>query len=265
MKIEVKQKALVSNLNLKFDGLTIKNLDAAINGGNKIIKRNAPNVSYNRASIVRDIVDAAIRANLEILTIEDRSFTIKDLIKMEFPNFEKIKNISDAIGFSLEIKDDKLFKFLNKITINTVKEMKKNIETYLKVNKGDYTEQEYNDLVEKYEESLGEYNPENRDFEEYNDTDYNFSISYDINSFIEDNGLDLDGFKKTFCYFIANDKELANMIPLYFFDKYTFEKCNYQLNFLIKEWCDYLMHYTEDEDKRYLYKDFENKIKSFVE
>lgn len=271
MKIESKSEALKVNQNIKMGRNNIYCIDTLVESANKILEGFNYDISYNKASMIRDIIESAISADVDILRIEDRSFSIKELIEMGNPDMYKSSNLLEIILDKKLTKEadlkEGLKDFLIKTTYDILCEMENEIEDEL--DEEEFDESIINDfdiIVNGYEVIEGEREFEDVYFEYLDDysVDEIFSKVGALDDFIEDNNLNCDDFAKRFKIKIKSLTKYRQIRPLYFYDKFTYRKITKQLNCLVDYWEKFLIYYTSTKNKKFTYDDFEKKIFDFI-
>ncbi len=273
MKYESKPKPNNQGLNLKVSKPIMFCLDSIVGGANEVGLSMGEDFSYIKASLVRDIIESAIVSNIDILTIEDKTFSIRELIEIENPDMNNISNIMDII-LDDEKKDmrikDKFKDFILKTTYEIFYEMKDEIKDELELNE---------ENIDNYNSIISEFNfiiesrrstREKREFEENHLNGFNESIDEilcridDLEDFISENDLLCDDFEKRFKDKIKSLPKYNQIKPLYFYDKFRYSKITIQLKFIVKIWCRYISYYSVGRNNELTYDDLEKKVFDFI-
>ncbi|MGU8921469.1 hypothetical protein ACV3UV_12230 [Clostridium perfringens] len=272
MKLGSKPEALKINLNLKMGAKNILLIDELIDSANKIIGSFNYEVSYNRASMVRDIIEAAIISDVDVLKIEDRSFSIRELIERENPEMNNISNLMDVIldEETVDPKND-LKNFLFQITYDIICEMTSEVEDELKENEEELDNpeeifSEFYSIVNSYLEKNGrEFEEEEEESDKYDEPlDQFLCRAEGLDNFIAENDLLCDDFSKRFKNKIKYLPKYRQIKPLYFYDKFTYRKIVKQLKFLTEAWQRFLIDYSGIYQNKFTYSDFEKQIFKFI-
>lgn len=271
MKLGSKPEALKINLNLKIGTKNMLLIDGLVESANKIIDSFDYDISYNRASMVRDIIEAAIIADVDVLKMEDRSFSIRELIERENPEMNNISNLMDIILDEDTIDPKKDLKdFLIQITYDVVCEMISEIEDELRENEEDienygHVASEFNSIANAYLEKHGREFEDNEDSEKYDEPiDQFLCRAEDLDDFISENNLLCDDFTKRFKSKIKYLPKYKQIKPLYFYDRFTYRKIIKQLKFLVDAWDRFLIDYPTMQQHKFTYDDFEKQIFNFI-
>ncbi|MCH1964353.1 hypothetical protein MCG45_16105 [Clostridium perfringens] len=267
MKIESKPEALKFNQNMKIGKNNMYGIDTLVTSANKIIDSFNYDVSYNRASMVRDIIEAAIISDVVVLKIEDRSFSIRELIEKENPEMYNLTNLmqiifdEDTVDAPEDLKD-----FLIKTTYDILCEMEEEIEDEL--NEEEFSEStidEFDSIINSYVISEEKREFEGIYYEAFDESiDSVFCKIDSLNDFISDNNLNCSDFTKRFKSKIKHLPKYRQIRPLYFYDKFTYRKITKQLKFFVDSWEKFLIHYPSTKNNKFTYSDFEKQIFNFI-
>lgn len=273
MKYESKPKPNSQGLSMKTSKPAMYCIDSAAEGANRIGVSIGENFNCTKASIIRDMIEAAIISNANILTIEDRTFSIRELIEIENPDMNNITNIIDIVLDSkkdyIEIKEN--FKnFILKTTYEIFYEMKEDIKDELELNKEDIENydsiiNDFNFIIESYRSTR-----EKREFEEIYLKDFTESVDEvicridDLEDFVSENDLLCDDFEKRFKDKIKSLPKYNQIKPLYFYDKFRYKNITTQLKYIVKLWYRYLHFYSVGRNEELTYSDFEKQIFNFI-